>query len=200
MGITTKITTTVAGLLLATVALTGCVTVEDSPRAKERPAPSTSTASAGSPDAAAATESPEHTKTQKHSLIVDLSPAQGTSYVLANKPGGMLSPSKVIGPWLLQWVVDGDKVTYREVLCTGTAAREATGTLEGSGSEQVVKWTAGDDPWVGNAPTETTRATVTDTSMRVGFLETATTDVAGEKAKFLSYCKQAGEDVAQHFK
>lgn len=121
------------------------------------------------------------------------------------KPGGLLSPSRVVGPWMLQWHVDGDQVTYREVLCTGTAAREAKASLEGSGKDRTVRWVDNgdgekDDPWVGNAPTETTRAEVTDKAMRVGLLETATTDVAVEKAKFRQYCVAAGEDVAGYFK
>ncbi|MDP5226896.1 MULTISPECIES: hypothetical protein [Arthrobacter] len=52
----------------------------------------------------------------------------------------------------------------------------------------------------GERPTETTRAEVTDKAMRVGLLETATTDVDGEKAKFQQYCVDAGEDVAGYFK
>lgn len=211
MSTTTKISVTVAGLALAAVTLTGCVVVEPAsseadgkpqssspadPVPTEKPEPSETAVPSES-------ESPEPSKSG--GPIVDLEPETGTSYVKAMKPGGLLSPSKVVGPWMLQWHVDGKEVTYREVLCTGTAAREATATLEGTNKDRTVRWVDNghgetDDPWTGNAPTETTRAEVTDTQMRVGLLETATTDVAGEKAKFVGYCKDAGEDIAGYFK
>jgi hypothetical protein len=79
----------------------------------------------------------------------------------------MLSPPKVLGPWIEQWHLDGTKLTYREIVCTGTAARTATGTLEDGPDGKAVRWTdngegKADDPWVGNAETETTPLKITD--------------------------------------
>ena len=209
MSATTKTMSTVAGLALAAVALSGCVVVEPAPSEADgkpkvsAPADPVPTEKPQPSETATPSESPEPTKSG--GPIVDLEPETGTSYVQAMKPGGLLSPSKVVGPWLFQWHVDGDKVVYKEVLCTGTAAREATATLEGSGKDRTVRWVdngdgEADDPWVGNAPTKTTRADVTDTTMRVGLLDTATTDVADEKSKFKQYCIDSGEDVAGYFK
>lgn len=209
MSTATKIMSTVAGLALAAVALSGCVMVERAPSEADgkpkisAPADPVPSKKPETSETAAPSKSPEPSK--KSLPLVDLTPKSGTVYLKAQTPGGLLSPAAVVGPWLQMWVVDGDKVVYREVVCTGTAAREATAILEGSGKDRAVRWVdngdgEADDPWVGNAPTKTTRAQVTNTTMRVGLLETATTDVAGEKAAFKQYCIDAGEDVAGYFK
>lgn len=194
---------TLAGLAVTAVALSGCVAVDDGSRSGAPDAahssastPSTS-APAESDTSAEPSDSPKPTKATH--AIIDLDSEQGTSYVFANDSGGLLSPSKVLGPWMVQFVVDGDRVTYREVVCTGTAANEATGDLEGSGTERVIRWDDGDDPWLGNAPSETTDAEITDTTMRAGLPDAATTDVEGEKAECAGYCKKAGEDIADIF-
>mgnify|MGYP000277036259 FL=1 len=130
--------------------------------------------------------------------------------MVAHDPGGLLSPPHVLGPWMVQWLVEpGDDgaqtVTYRQVLCTGTAALEATGTLEGTGAERTITWTDNGegeaiDPWVGDAKNHTTDAKVTSTTFVASFEEKATTDVAGQKDKFKKSCIAAGEDIAAYFK
>jgi hypothetical protein len=52
------------------------------------------------------------------------------------------------------------------------------------------------DPWIGDAESETSSMKRTGTTIRVGFTETATNDVAGQQEKFLGLCTEAGEDVA----
>lgn len=207
-----KTATTAAGLVLAGMVLTGCITVDNGPVAPPRadvpsPRPSKTTSNAPAKDQWTGTAvEPTRSPTQAIGMV-DLNPDHGTSYVLANRPAGLMAPPKVLGPWITQWVVDGDQVTYREVICTGTAVREATGTLEDAedGGGKAVRWIDNgegekDDPWTGNARSETSNATVTPTSMQVGLLDAATTDVAATKTTFAGYCRDAGEDVAGVFK
>ena len=113
----------------------------------------------------------------------------------------MLSPPKVLGPWIEQWHLDGTKLTYREIVCTGTAARTATGTLEDGPDGKAVRWTdngegKADDPWVGNAETETTPLKITDAELRAPLHEKAVSDTDAQTRAFIAHCKDAGEDVA----
>ncbi|PFG69096.1 hypothetical protein B0O41_3947 [Propionibacteriaceae bacterium ES.041] len=199
MSATTKTVSTVAGLALTAVALTGCVVVEPAPseadgnpkvRAPaepvptEKPKPNDSTAPSGSSEP---TKGPS-----SKPKIVDLS-THGDDKVLiaANPAGGLLSPPRVVGSWLTYWRIDGDRITYEEVTCPGLVVTEATGKV---GDGEVV-WDDV-DPWVGDAESKTSSMKLTDTTIRVGFTEKATTDVAGETEKFVGLCKDNGETVA----
>lgn len=80
--------------------------------------------------------------------------------------------------------------------------REATGTLEEGEDGQEVRWIdngdgKADDPWVGNAATETTRLKIADERLKAPLQEEATSDVGGQTSTFVQHCKDAGEDVAE---
>lgn len=173
---------------------TATATVTVGPDGTPSSTPEDSSSASGSPTAGAST-------TPKPTLpLVDLSPETGTTYLAAHKAAGMLSPPKIMGPWVVQWHIDGDQVTYREINCLGTAVRTATGTLEDGEDGQVVRWIdngdgEADDPWVGNAATETTRVKVSDAELKASLQEVATSDVDGQTEAFVGHCKDAGEDV-----
>jgi len=193
---TNKTIGSAAGLVLAALALAGCVVVEAAPKDEAPPSfPATSAPKPGNSSAPSDTE--EHGSTEPAESaspkveIVDLAPETGTVYVVANRSGGLLSPPKVVGPWLTHWHIDGERITYQEVLCTGQVVTEATGRL---GDEQVL-WD-GVDPWIGDADSETSSMKRTESTIRVGFTETASTDVEAAKDEFTELCADAGETVA----
>lgn len=185
-----------AGLALAALALTGCVVVEAAPK-DEAPRQSPATSAPEPRNGSAPSGAEEHRSTESDESaspkaeIVDLASETGTVYVVANRSGGLLSPPKVVGPWLTYWHVDGERITYQEVLCTGQVVTEASGRL---GDEQVL-WD-GVDPWIGDADSEASSMKKTDSTIRVGFTETAGTGVAAAKDEFTALCTDAGETVA----
>ncbi|GGW29038.1 hypothetical protein [Streptomyces griseoloalbus] len=77
------------------------------------------------------------------------------------------------------------------MIWTGQAVTEASGRV---GNEQVL-WDDV-DPWVGDAESQTSSMKPTDTTIRVGFTDVATTDVDAEKDEFFEPCSAADEDVA----
>jgi hypothetical protein len=192
---------------LVALALTGCVRVDTTPQDGTAPPRTSSTAvpsdSTGSSTSGSSTpSSPGASSTSKPRLpVVDLTPETGQTYLAAFPASGMMSPPKVLGPWIEQWHLDGTKLTYREIICTGTAVRTATGTLEDGPDGKAVRWIdngegKADDPWVGNAETETTSLKITDSDVRAPLHEKAVSDTDGQTRAFVRHCKDAGEEVA----
>jgi|GEM_PF-2191798 len=201
---TRRMSTAVIGLVAVSMLSTGCGYPGDAQdRAAAGAGPTaTETVTVGPDDSSTTTPgSGSPTTGSSPTLpVVDLSPETGTTYLAAHRAAGMLSPPKIMGPWVVQWHIDGDQVTYREINCLGTAVRTATGTLEDGEDGQVVRWIdngdgEADDPWVGNAATETTRVKVSDAELKATLQEVATSDVDGQTEAFVGHCKDAGEDV-----
>lgn len=197
-------TTAVATFAAVTTLATGCSYPGDEhDRAASAPQVTATTTVTAEPKTTPDTKSTSSDSSASTALPkVDLSADKGTTYLAAHRASGLLSPPKVLGPWVVQWVIDGKDVTYKEIICTGTAVREATGTLEEGEDGQEVRWIdngdgKADDPWVGNAATETTRLKIADERLKAPLQEEATSDVGGQTSTFVQHCKDAGEDVAE---
>lgn len=160
------------------------------------PAPDGTDADAGpasseTPDEPDASTEPEPTEPEAAAQQVPLISDTGDTYLRANRAMGLLAPPNVFGPWMTQYVIDGEAFTYREIVCSGTAVTEATGTIE----DGEIVWDDGEDPWVGDEEREASEITVSGDEATVLSGGSASADREEQREEFLSYCKDAGEDI-----
>ena len=134
---------------------------------------------------------PEPTESEAAAQQVPLVVDTGDTYLRANRAMGLLAPPRVFGPWMTQYVIDGEKFTYREILCSGTAVTEATGTIE----DGEIVWDDGEDPWVGDEEREASEITVAGGEATVLSGGSASADHETQREEFVGYCKDAGEDI-----
>lgn len=185
----------------AVVALAGCVTIDTGSKDDE----------AGEAPGTSAPAKPERTQSSATTPTPSETPSSAPSdedstededlgdptYVHANDFGSLVQPSPVMGPYWESWYIDGEDVTYAHQSCLGTTALKVTGKL----TDGELVWDDGEDPWPGDQTTETTPVDKSDETLKPKpiSVEASTTDFDSEKAQFISYCKDRGEDVAGVF-
>lgn len=150
-------------------------------------------ASSETPAEPDASTEPEPTESEAAAQQVPLVADTGDTYLRANDAAGLLAPPNVFGPWMTQYVIDGEAFMYREIVCSGTAVTEATGVLRSG----TVVWDDGADPWIGDEEREASEITVGGDEATVLSGGSASADHEGQREEFVGYCKNTGEDIGK---
>lgn len=179
-----------AGLALATLALTGCVAVDNGPKDTDRPQPTATEKPAAKPkdEPPAEDAEPDESK-REEATTVDLAPEQGRQYLFA---------IQAFSPLLESWVVDeaAGELVYTRHTCVGGVDAQGMGVLEGHGDG---RWTA---TWVGESPMylsagPSEELVITDKLLTYGGGDSASAFTDFELEKFRGMCKKAGKAVAE---
>ncbi|WP_432789371.1 hypothetical protein QYM46_13670 [Brevibacterium sp. K11IcPPYGO002] len=191
---TTQISTAVASLALATLALTGCV-VENVPAGAQDPQPPATSAPSTEPEPPGEEEGDESTEDGSQ----DESKAETSDLGVEDGQTQYLRAIQNFSPTLERWVLDEDaeEITYSLINCAGQAESEGVANLEqAAGSEG----TAFEATWIGKSPlenvaAESVRLEITD-DMLTNFSDVATSRTEIEAGNFSRMCVDAGETAA----
>ncbi|MFP3397639.1 hypothetical protein SB749_15015 [Brevibacterium sp. SIMBA_078] len=190
---TTQISTAVASLALAVLALTGCV-VENAPAGAKGPktpatsAPSTEPETPGEDDESTAEDGSQ-----------DESKGETTDLGVEDGQVQYLRAIQNFSPTMERWVVDEDaaEVTYSTMNCLGQPEAEGVATLEQAGGNEG---TAFEATWIGKSPlknvaAESVRLEITEDTL-TNFSDVATSRTEIEARNFSRMCVDAGETAA----
>lgn len=190
MTTTTRITSAVAALALATLALTGCV-VENVPAGAQSPGPV---------DSAPAEESaePDQTSDPGDGESEDTEGESDKKVNIRVEDGRVqyVRPIQNFSPTLERWVVDepAGEITYTQYNCLGQKQAEGVAKLEheeGGGPEDYEATWIGESP-IANTSAKTVRLTITADELKL-FADESSSRVEIEIGNFAGMCTEAGE-------
>lgn len=194
MRTTKRITAAATGLVLAALALTGCV-VENAPSGAQNPQDPVPSAPATKSETPTDEDGDESTvdggNDEPTAETTDLGVEDGqTQYVRA---------IQAFSPQLERWIVDEEagEVTYSIINCLGQAQSEGVATLEPTEGDDDSAWTA---TWIGASPienvaAESIRLEITEDTLK-NFSDVATSRAEIEAGNFSRMCVDAGETAA----